>query len=572
MRSSRTRSALTRCATGALALLAAWGTARALVYCNVTDIKANPLPNAVQIIIVSDGVLNWYPEGPDREAFWNGEKKMRIAIRLENARSKVGSNFISVNQTPVSHVEVSIPPDAKEGVGLTVAVAFTQPSTYDVNLSEDQRTITITVNTERPIERGTAKEGNESGGVASSTLDVTAANGLVSLDAVKADIHQVLGQIAEQTGVNIAVDDAVKHKVSLTVADMPVDALLRAIASAYGLAFEKTPDNVYMFTEGVPTDLATYNRSGTESFPMRYLQAQVASGLLPTFLFSYLHVNTEQNAVVVTAPNQMLAKIGQDLGKTDIAPPQIMIEAIAVELTLTDEENMGLSWFYRGQTDAIAADSTTGDLSYEELGPEDAEPGVIPTRELQVVLTAMLSRGKASIKANPRLAAMNGQTGEIFIGAQRFILVSYIQWGQQQERVQSVPVGVRLKVTPWTGGNDEITTKIESEVSNIKSIDPDTGLPLLTTRRAESSVRVHDGETIVIGGLTQRQSQVTRRKVPVFGDLPLIGPMFRSKSTSTVNSELVIFITPRILREGHLPADEEEAIRQRFLQPESPAR
>ncbi|MFQ6096282.1 MAG: type II secretion system protein GspD [Armatimonadota bacterium] len=554
-------------AAGVLVALAAASVAAALVYCNVTDIKANPLPNAVQIVIVSDGVLNWEPEGGNWDEFFSGEKKSRIAVRLENARSKVGKNFISVNQTPVSHVELSIPEDAKEGVGLTVAVVFTQPSTYDVNLSEDQRTFTITVNTERTIERGETKTAAAGGGTAESRLEVTASNGLVSLDAVKADIHKLLGEIAAQTGVNVAVDDAVRHEVSMTIADMPVDAVLRAIASAYGLALEKTQQGVYMFSEGVPTDLATYNRSGTQSFAMRYLQAQVASGLLPTFLFSYLHVNTEQNAVVVTAPRQMLTKIGQDLSKTDIAPPQIMIEAIAVELTRTDEEDIGLSWAYRGRTDLISGDSTTGDLSYQELGPEDAEPGVIPTRELNVRLAALVSRGKAQIKANPRMAAMNGQTAEIFIGAQRFILVSFVQFGQQQERIQAVPVGVRLKVTPWTGGNDEITTKIESEVSNIKSIDPETGLPLLTTRRAESSVRVHDDETVVIGGLTQRQSQVTRRKVPFFGDLPIVGALFRSRSKSLVNSELVIFVTPRILRNGHLPEDEETALRERFLQP-----
>jgi len=91
-----------------------------------------------------------------------------------------------------------------------------------------------------------------------------------------------------------------------------------------------------MISAGLPASLATYNRSGTCSFPMRYLQAQNASGLLPTFLHSYLHVNEEQNAVVVTAPRQMPDKIGTDLGKTDVAPPQIMIEAVAVEMTATE--------------------------------------------------------------------------------------------------------------------------------------------------------------------------------------------------------------------------------------------
>jgi len=125
---------------------------------------------------------------------------------------------------------------------------------------------------------------------------------------------------------------------------------------------------------------------------------------------------------------------------------------------------------------------------------------------------------------------------------------------------------VRLHVTPWTGGNNEITTDIQAEVSNIVSIDPETGLPRLSSRQIETTVRVRDGETIVIGGLTLDQETVRRRKVPVLGDLPLIGALFRSRTKTKTNTELVLFITPRLLREGHLPEEKEREIKERFLE------
>ena len=158
---------------------------------------------------------------------------------------------------------------------------------------------------------------------------------------------------------------------------------------------------------------------------------------------------------------------------------------------------------------------------------------------------------------------------EIFIGAQRFIKVQYVQRGQQQERIQSVPVGVRLVVTPWTGGNREITTHLVAEVSNIVELDATTGLPLLSTRRAESTVRAGDSETIVIGGLTQRQEEVTKKKIPILGDIPILGNLFRHKTKTFSNTELVLLITPRLLTEsGTLPdAEAEAAIRAKFLEP-----
>ena len=106
---------------------------------------------------------------------------------------------------------------------------------------------------------------------------------------------------------------------------------------------------------------------------------------------------------------------------------------------------------------------------------------------------------------------------------------------------------MKLSVTPLTGGNGEITTRIVPEVSNITELDLRTGLPVLSSRRADTTVRVKDGETIAIGGLTLDQEQTTKSKIPFFGDLPLVGGLFRGSKKNTVRTELVIFVTPHIL-------------------------
>jgi type II secretory pathway component GspD/PulD (secretin) len=162
---------------------------------------------------------------------------------------------------------------------------------------------------------------------------------------------------------------------------------------------------------------------------------------------------------------------------------------------------------------------------------------------------------------------LNGHSANIFIGAQRFIRVEYSSgYGDKIQRIKAVDVGTKITVTPWTGGNGEITTKISPEVSNIVELDRATGLPTLSSRRASTTVRVKDGETIVIGGLTTRQEYDTKRKVPILGDLPLIGHLFRSRSKATTETELLILITPTLLSEsGHLPSMEESKIKERML-------
>jgi len=216
-------------------------------------------------------------------------------------------------------------------------------------------------------------------------------------------------------------------------------------------------------------------------------------------------------------------------------------------------------------------DTTTGVVGYTERAEPKAVSGVADTPQLEGALRALLSEGSAHIRANPRMAAVNGNRAEIFIGAQKFIRVTYIQSGQEQERIQGVPVGVRLRVTPWTGGNGEVTSTIQVEVSNIRSIDPETGLPLLSTRKANSTVRTRDGETIIIGGLRQQQTETTRSKIPILGDIPIIGGLFRSSSTSSTDTELMVFITPTVLNgDGRQSDGAEVQTRSTFLREGDP--
>lgn len=556
-----------------LVLLALPQAAPAIVYCNITEVKTEELSNGVQITVKADGILSqrwdWYERGAGGN---------RVEIVFDNARNATGQNFIDVSKFPVSHIELSTPQDAKEGVGVKFAVALYEPCSVNTNQGADQQSYIITVNSTRTLE-GQKKGKAEDQGQQQTDLAVTMAGARVSVTAVKIDIQKVLGEIADKTAANIAVDDAIQAEANLHLTGLTVPDLLRAIASAYGLALTEQ-DGVYMFSRGVPQDLAAYRLSGTSSFPMRYTRAQAASGLLPTFLYSYLHVNDSQNAVVVTAPRQMLDKIDRDLKAVDIAPPQILIEAIACEFTDTKDLDRALQAFRgdvtgkTGQVDPVTGvtgipvftgtlNTGTGEISYANIGelPNDFEARLL----------WLEAAHRARVRALPRMAVMNGQSADIFIGVRRFIRVEQINYGQVTEKIQGVDVGVKLQVTPLTGGGGEITLRINPggsglEVSNISELDPRSGLPVLSTRQAGTTVRVKDGETVAFGGLTQKQTEDRVTKIPLLGDLPLVGPLFRGHSRNTVTSDLVVFITPHILTaEGKLAdAAEEQQIRERF--------
>ncbi len=503
-------------------------------YTTITGVKVTPLSNGVQIIVTSDGVLDYVRRGGD-----NGKN---LSISFPTARNGVGKNFFNVNRYPVSHLSLTTPQGAFNGVGLNLAIYNFTAASSRVSSTQDKQGVLITVLSTRTVERrrdgaetGVAKAASEK---PDTSTQVTYADGRVSVRAVKADIHALIGLIAEKTGITGAVDDAVDRKVTVNLRNVAPEIAVQSIATANGLALSRL-GALFVISEGVPTDLATYRVSPTESYRMQNTKADTASGLLPNFLYAYVKVNAEQNAVVVSAPSQMLAKIGQDLNKVDLPSPQIMIEAIAVEFTDNVDRDLGILLDNTRSTLIAGLDTGIGSFTYNTVG-------VLP-KNFALTLRALERTGKARVRARPQLAVVNGNSANIFIGQQRFIQTQTNNFGQTQTRIQPVDVGVKLAVTPLTGGNGEVTTTIAPEVSNITEQDQLTGLPVLSTRNANTTVRVRDGETIVIGGLTLNQEQVTDRRIPYLSDIPLLGNLFRSQSKSRVQTELVVFVTPHIM-------------------------
>jgi len=530
------------------------GQAQSIVYCNITDVKCDVLSNGIQVTVASDGILEYqHPTEQWQPRYWSGKS---LTLLFPGARSKFGRNFIDVSKFPVSFIQLSIPATAQEGVGILLTVSAMANTEFRISQAADRQSVIITVASTRTLEKGagsTATVGGE------AQLTVESRDGTASVHAVNADVHEVFARVAQTLNLDVAVDDGVDRRVSVFMADVPGEDLLRAIARAAGLALVKTPDGTFMVSAGVVEDLATYRLTETRSFRMHNIQASSAAQLLPTFIFPYLHQNKPQNAVVVTAQGDMLEKIEADLRAIDKAPPQIMIEVLAVEFIDTKEAERSLALLHNTAGSAGTYDSTLGDISYSTIG-------VLP-EEFLVNVNWLKSKGKAVIKAQPKMAVLNGGQARIFIGSTRFIEVEVSQWGSVSRRIQGVNVGVTLEISPWTGESKEITTTIAPTVSNISELDSETGLPVLSTRDAKTQVRALSGETIMIGGLSLEQEQVTTHKTKILGDLPLIGSLFRRKATQRTESLLVIFVTPRLLDErGRLPEAEREAIHKRFLE------
>ncbi|PQV63158.1 type II and III secretion system protein [Abditibacterium utsteinense] len=393
---------------------------------------------------------------------------------------------------------------------------------------------------------------------ARGTLKIEGDTENLSVFAVSVDAAELLTAIAAKASLKLVVDDTISRRITLSVQGKSAREVISSIAGAYGLAAAEV-EGVTLISEGIPRTPSSYLLSDIDQISTKYVDAANARNLLPVFLQDYVKVNGQQNAVVLSAPAEVLRKFRADIAGFDIPASQIMVDLLLVELTESGLDQLNLSLNYQNSGNALSISPSSGSVTYRAL---TKLPDTFAS-----TLSALQETGRARVRANPRIATVSGRHASIFVGRQRYIVTPIDTGGGQRNFIDA---GVRLDITPYTGGEKQIIIDVNAEVSTLSAVDPVTRLPEKSTRTTDTKVRVSDGQTIVIGGLKQSETRDVETKVPILGNLPLLGPLlFRSRDKRNTNTELVLFVTPRILSDtGHLPEQEEKDIKRRFLTPD----
>ncbi|MBU2700967.1 general secretion pathway protein D [Sporomusaceae bacterium BoRhaA] len=263
------------------------------------------------------------------------------------------------------------------------------------------------------------------------------------------------------------------------------------------------------------------------------------SSLIPA---DRLKVDFINNKLVAVGDEDDYDTVKEIISQIDIPPQQIMFEAEAIEISRDDYKDLGVDW---GATTALPSIPPNNTLAAVPLEGSQYRVGLGKYGvNFAATLNHLLENKKARLLASPRIAALDGQTAQILIGDKLAVESHQVSNGTESISVTYVDVGIKLEVTPTVNDDGTITAHIKPEVSN-KTNETKNGNPNIRTRQAETTLRVKDGETIVIGGLIQRQDTSDVVKTPLLGDLPIIGSLFRSSDREKHETELIILITPK---------------------------
>lgn len=391
----------------------------------------------------------------------------------------------------------------------------------------------------------------------------------ISLNLQDVTLGNVLKVMTQKSGINFLIGSSLVGKsINVYLEEVLVEDALAAIMRANGLWYTRLKGtNIYVIMEapeGPP--VATV----TEVIHTNYASAAELEPTVKAVLTSAgsVVVDERTNTLVVSDIPENMPTLQSIVAELDTPTGQVLIEARIVEFSEDASSRLGISWEY-GDYDAESGNTSYGST----FNQDDANEGILnlsigkwdsflQLQNLSATISAMQKEGLAEVLAEPRVLTVDNKEAVIEI-TQHMALAKKVTYreGGQESTVEPIfgDVGVTLKVTPHLNNDEFVTMVIEPTVSSAQrsSFFPDEAVDT-RSRTARTTVMVKDSQTVVIGGLLRKDVVTTDFKVPILGDIPILGQLFRKSEDSETKTEVVLFLTPRILDAEELQRTSQE--------------
>ncbi len=429
--------------------------------------------------------------------------------------------------------------------------------------------------------------------VDAQTLDITKKHSEFSMEFRDAEIRDVLRAVGQVARMNMIVSDGVSGKVSLSLKDVDIWAALESILKTKGLTYVRDANmiRVVLMAEVRDSDMETRvfslgHASSQDIFPivdkMKSDRAKIS-------------VDTRMNALVVRDVSLNIDQMERLLKSLDVRMPQVLIEAKIVEVSSNYARELGVQWggqfsstsnqgttLTSGGTTGASGSATTGGTTGPVVGgttfyPLTGDIGAsgnayavnLPAAvgsgsggalgisfgklggklSLDLQLSAMQTTGNGKILSSPKVMTVNNKEAKISSGIDIPVRVLTTTTAGQTAEIKIISASLMLSTTPTIAQDGRISLAIKVEKSEPDFSRQVDNIPTITKRNANSEVVVNDGETIVLGGILTTSMGESESGVPLLSKIPILGWLFKKKSKFENQTELMIFITPTIVKE-----------------------
>ena len=394
---------------------------------------------------------------------------------------------------------------------------------------------------------------------------------LVTIHAEDAYLPGILVVLAKESGYNIVTDPSVntQDKISIHLDEVPIEEAINLVVRAVGLGYEIV-GNSFLIAD--PKKLAKEVGITPHIIELKYADAMEVKELLSD-LSKQIQVDVSGNKLLINTSPRKIAEIKEVIKEIDVPAIQVLLETRLIEVAMDIDEKLGIDWSKLGKyTNILAENAEALSEGAGSVVPDPGTLGALPvtapfnrlnednlipenfSRQMtafDVTLDFLIKDNKADILADSKLVTLNGREATIkMVDIVPYILSSGGVGGQVQ--VQREEVGIKLTVLPSVNMDGDITVKVETEVASIfEFIGPDRNIPRVKSRSSTTTIRVKDGESIIIGGLISKDRKNTVYKLPLLHKIPWIGKkLFTSTDLVDRKTDLIIQITPSVLKDN----------------------
>jgi len=372
----------------------------------------------------------------------------------------------------------------------------------------------------------------------------------VTLRCDDVDVRKALEMLSNEASVNILVASGVTGKVTANLQGLSFDEALGAILKLCNLVAQRQNDLVFVYPLA---DVPQLTRS-LRAFPLDYVSAADAmlgvQGLLSPSGKAFVMQSSPddnrkmQNMIVAEDVPDYLLRVEQYLAEIDRPPRQVLIEVHVLEIELEEKNKHGVNFEH-----TINVLKNTANLELHGFANPLASQAFfvnVDGANLEALVECLKTTTDAKTLASPRVLVLNGQKARIQIGEQLGYRVITTTETSSMQDVKFLDLGVVLTVAPHISRDNQVVMRVKPKVSS-GQVNPETDLPEEETTEVETDVLLMDGQGMVIGGLIQEKDSNVQSKIPLLGDIWLIGRLFQHRELVKSRSEIVITLIPRVL-------------------------
>ncbi|HZM37284.1 MAG TPA: secretin N-terminal domain-containing protein, partial [Burkholderiales bacterium] len=388
----------------------------------------------------------------------------------------------------------------------------------------------------------------------------------VSLEFRDAPLRQVFEILSRHTGLNFVFDKDVPTdaRTTLNVRDTAIEEVMRLVLVTNQLERKVVNATTVLVYPNTPEKQVAYRSLMVKSFYLANGDARQTANMVRSLVKTRdLYVDEKLNLLVVRDTPQAVRMVEKLVASQDLGEPEVMLEVEVMEVAHSQLSQLGIQWPSSISLGVMGAAGIPGQITGKEAQNFNSELARINITDPVVALNLRKSAGRASILANPRIRVKNREKARIHIGDRVPVITTTAgATGFVSETVNYLDVGLKLEVEPQVYLEDDVGIKVGLEVSNIaQQVRSASGTVAyqVGTRNTATSLRLKDGETQVLAGLISSEDRRNADKVPGLAELPVLGRLFTNKDDTVNKTEIVLLITPHVLRNVQRPGARVEA-------------